>query len=75
MLQRDLILQLDTLVRMNNKSRLIKMVVKLEILLNKIKRMVFTEKDKLEKKNDNCPKYSEAGDIIFKLKIFKAEKF
>ena len=60
---------------MNNKSQLIKNVVKLEILLNKIKRMVFTENDKLRKKNDMCPKYSEVGDIFFKIKFFKGEKF
>ena len=35
---------------MNSKSRLIKSVVKVEILLNKVKRMVLIEKDKLRGK-------------------------
>ena len=74
-MQRGLILQLYALMIMNSKFQLIKNVVKTEILLNEIKRMVFTEKDKLRKKNDMFSKYSEAEDIIFMIKIFKGENF
>ena len=78
MLQGDLILQLDALVWMNSKSRLIKNIIKLEILSSEIKRMVFIGMDKFQKKNEKnetCSKYFEAGFTIFKIKIKKVKKF
>ena len=53
---------------MNTNSRLIKSVVKSEILLNEVKRMVFTEMVKLrgKKKKDMYSMYSEARFTIFK---------
>ena len=50
MLQGNLTLQLDALVWMNSKSQLIKNFIKLKVLLNEIKRIVFMEMDKLWEK-------------------------
>ena len=67
---------------MNSKSRLIKSVIKSKFLFNEVKRMVFTEMDKLqEKKNewmiwyDTCFKYSETGITFFQNTDFKGIKF
>ena len=49
-LQGGLTLQLDAHVWMNNKSQLIKNVVKFEIHLNENKRMVFMDMEKLKTK-------------------------
>ena len=49
-LQGNLTLWLDTQVCKNSKSQLIKSMIKLEILLNEVKRNILTEKDKLREK-------------------------
>ena len=53
MLQGNLTLRSNTRVCTYSKSRLIKSMDKSEIILNDVKRMVFTEKDKLREKHES----------------------